>query len=543
MNVYAPEFYLSNDVQRSLTILDEDWHSTYLQTDYQITNAHSIFKEWNEATTLSALVQQWSTRHDILQLNYRISFSLLLYNISSLQAHFEDLIQYICSTYSTVWALTGLHFNEHANYQLASFFKSRYIIYFQRGTNPFGGVCLGITRELPHRLVPKFNETQNLIAIDFFNQNKRITLATIYSPPSEKLPVTMLDCLYQYNRNLILIGDFNARHFQWHDIITNAKGSQLDDWITEKENLRVYNSPQSTSTRSQAILDLIIAPQQLSSELTDADQLMHVTDHYPIHWNISSLDLNNVSQYELKKIDWALITCILDLKQNFFFNLAEQMKNEPTEFIIVYEKFLAALQERCTTYHRTRQYRPSLPPYFVNLLKQRRQILHLYRATQSKEHSALLSYLNRYIHYELRNIKKVQWQEYCLELEPKNTHRFWNHTKRLFKKRQHRIQGFIDNTTDHVLTESSAMLQHASEYYSNAFKEIDTSLQSKEVDEFKRHWAERLLELPSKPFLFKINDLTKAFRRLKIKTSSGHDKVSNKLLMLHRTESTCVRCF
>ena len=99
MNVYASEFYPSNDVQRSLTILDEDWHSTYLQTDYQITNAHSIFKEWNEATTLSALVQQWSTRHDILQLNYRISFSLLLYNISSLQAHFEDLIQYICSTY------------------------------------------------------------------------------------------------------------------------------------------------------------------------------------------------------------------------------------------------------------------------------------------------------------------------------------------------------------------------------------------------------------------------------------------------------------
>ena len=368
MNVYAPEFYSPNDVQRSLTILDEDRLSTYLQTDYQITNAHSILKEWNEATTLSVLVQQWSTRHDILQSNYRISFSLLLYNISSLQAHFEDLIQYICSTYPTVWALTELHFNEHANYQLASFFKSRYIICFQRGTNQFGGACLGITRELPHRLVPKFNETQNLIVIDLFNQNKRITLATVYSPPSEKLPVTILDCLYQYNRNLILIGDFNARYFRWHDIITSAKGCQLDDWITEKENLRVYNSPQSTSTRSQAILDLIIAPQQLSSELTDVDQLMHVTDHYPIHWNVSSLDLNNVSQYELKKIEWVLITCILDLKQNFFFNFAEQMKNEPTEFIIVYENFLAALQERCTTYHRTRQYRLSLPPYFVNLL-------------------------------------------------------------------------------------------------------------------------------------------------------------------------------
>ena len=65
---------------------------------------------------------------------------------------------------------------------------------------------------------------------------------------------------------------------------------------------------------------------------------------------------------------------------------------------------------------------------------------------------------------------------------------------------------------------------------SEAFKEKETSSQNQEVAEFKNHLAEKLAELPSKPFVFSINDLHRSIRRLKTKTSSGHEKVSNKLL-------------
>ena len=58
-----------------------------------------------------------------------------------------------------------------------------------------------------------------------------------------------------------------------------------------------------------------------------------------------------------------LINCILDLKQNYFFILAELLRNEPTDFILLYEKFLVSLQERCTTYHAIRRYRKI---YFEN---------------------------------------------------------------------------------------------------------------------------------------------------------------------------------
>ena len=71
-----------------------------------------------------------------------------------------------------------------------------------------------------------------------------------------------------------------------HDVTTNSKGSQLNEWICAKENLQVYNSSQPTSLRSQAIVDLVTGLLQLSSEPTETDRMMQVTDHYPVCWNI-----------------------------------------------------------------------------------------------------------------------------------------------------------------------------------------------------------------------------------------------------------------
>jgi hypothetical protein len=56
---------------------------------------------------------------------------------------------------------------------LASFFKTQYTIYYQHGTNNFSGVCLAIAHQVPQQLVSKFNQVENLIALDFFNQNRR----------------------------------------------------------------------------------------------------------------------------------------------------------------------------------------------------------------------------------------------------------------------------------------------------------------------------------------------------------------------------------
>ena len=150
MNSDANEFFPSSETgARSTAFEEQDLLFTRLKTNHQLATAQSILREWNTATTLSALTREWSTRHENRPIE-RNGFSLLLYNISSLRMHLEDLIDYISESYPNIWALTGLHFNDDVNYKLASYFKSRYTIYYHHGSNGFGGVCLAIARDVPH---------------------------------------------------------------------------------------------------------------------------------------------------------------------------------------------------------------------------------------------------------------------------------------------------------------------------------------------------------------------------------------------------------
>ena len=174
-----------------------------------------------------------------------------------------------------------------------------------------------------------------------FQNNKRYTLVIMYSSPSELLPLSILNHFYQYNLNLILIGNLNAQHSHWYDVNPNPKGCQLNEWICDKENLRICNIPQPTSLRYHAILDLVLHPLQLSSEWTETDRMMQVTDHYPVRCDISSFKLFNANWYQATKMNWNLINCILDLKQNNFSMLGEH--------------FLGSLEERCTKYYIIRQ--------------------------------------------------------------------------------------------------------------------------------------------------------------------------------------------
>jgi hypothetical protein len=173
MNLDANEFFPSSETgARSSTVDGKYLSSTVLKTNNQLTTAQPILREWNTATTLSALTREWSTRHENRPIE-RKGFSLVLYNISSLRMHLEDLVDYISAFYPNICALTGIHFNVDINHQLASYFNSRCTIYYQYGFNSFGGVCLAIAREVPHRIASEFNNINNLIAADVFDSNTK----------------------------------------------------------------------------------------------------------------------------------------------------------------------------------------------------------------------------------------------------------------------------------------------------------------------------------------------------------------------------------
>ena len=224
------------------------------------------------------------------------------------------------------------------------------------------------------------------------------------------------------------------------------------------------------------------------------------------------LSWNRSENARIRSLSSALapIIILLNLKQNFFFSLSGQMRHESIEFILAYEAFLVALQERCTTYHMTQSttlFGKSYPTETQNSLS---------LTIDSIRRASKFSVVSEQVHSSWSESGQASSRaRVFLGLEPKNTQRFWNHSKNLFKKRAIRIQGFLDERNDRVITNANAMLEYARQYYSEAFRENDTPSQNQEVAEFKQHLEERLAELPSKPCLFTINDLHLSFRRLK----------------------------
>ena len=125
----------------------------------------------------------------------------------------------------------------------------------------------------------------------------------------------------------------------------------------------------------------------------------------------------------------------------------------------------------------------------MNLIMHRRRTLSSDRCSRS---------INSYIQREIKAVKRAQWLEFCLGLEPKNTDRFQSNYKNLFKKRAVAIQEFRDERTARVLTNPNFMIEYVHRYYSEAFEERETSSQNQDATEFKRILSERLLELSSR---------------------------------------------
>ena len=191
-----------------------------------------------------------------------------------------------------------------------------------------------------------------------------------------------------------------------------------------------------------------------------------------MHWRLSSFKSHSSTGYEVKTIDWVVLNCIRNLKQNFFFALCEQMRNQSIEFILVYEAFLVALQERCIVYHMTKRYRPSLPPYLVNLTKQRRRILCLYRSTRSEEHRSSL--FSEQVHSSWTDSGQTSsLARVLLRMRPEKIHFFRSSRRTRSRNGQLQFEGFLEEWNNRVLTETDAMIEHARRYYSEAFREAN----------------------------------------------------------------------
>ena len=282
-----------------------------------------------------------------------------------------------------------------------------YNVFTAKGTNAFGGVLIAVHKSIQCRRLDEFIHLDNLIVLEFDSSPNVFQLVTCYSPPTEQIPLESFDRILHMNPNTIFAGDFNAKHKSWSNSMENQKGSSLFNWLSSSivhSSLDIINKYTATSTRSNATIDLIIAPTHMASSSFSVLKSIG-SDHYPVLWQ-SSLKIHSTHhKFLIKRTYRKAHELFMTWVGSYWQDLGEQMVYSIT-FFSLYERFLSLSLSRFTIISYRQSIRPSLPYNIVNMIGQKRIYLKAFRQSRHPFFSIMLREISKKIQKMLFQYKR-----------------------------------------------------------------------------------------------------------------------------------------
>ncbi|CAF4933005.1 unnamed protein product, partial [Rotaria socialis] len=234
-------------------------------------------------------------------------------------------------------------------------------------------------------------------------------------------------------------------------------------------------------------------------------------------------------------VNWKAYEAILTLLQDFWTN--EQNRGmQADEWYMNYVRFLAALKVRLTQWKEKEKFRPSLPPYLIQKLKEVKRIRNKYYRERTifninEETRVLLRVLSREVKIEIAKYKSSKWQEFLSKIQEThdNTDRaFWLYLSRIYK---HKSLPFSKlDTGKTVLTKENEISDELYCYYSEQFKAQNTDMSDPHENQIETEYLELMNKIPilnEKIEKTNFTEIKKHILKLKPKKSSGFDAVSN----------------
>ncbi|CAF4830106.1 unnamed protein product [Rotaria socialis] len=182
-------------------------------------------------------------------------------------------------------------------------------------------------------------------------------------------------------------------------------------------------------------------------------------------------------------INWKIFEAVLALLQIFW--MEEQKKNSADEWYKQYIRFIAAVKNRVTHWKERNKYKPSLPAYIVEKLK------------------------------EIRKYEKSDQE-------------FWTHLSRIYKSHSLPFYKLSDGTK--IISTHEGITNELFQYYSEQFKVPAVDSSNEHEDQIDRKYKElmnRLSVLNDRVEKTSTTEITRVIKILKPKKSVGFDSVSN----------------
>jgi endonuclease/exonuclease/phosphatase (EEP) superfamily protein YafD len=240
-----------------------------------IEKTKALLRDYCASRNLQELASRWQEADEVPS-PLSASLSLLYYNIRNFYSNQAELIDMISSLSPSIISLNEL--GTVVPLKTIKQLRFSYQLYASEGTNTHGGAVLAIDKGLkPLQIVTR---GLNFVAAEITIGSRPFVVAGIYSPPTERLPLAEMTTLLKLLKNVIIAGDFNAKHPEWGCPQVNMKERQLEEWL-HHHNFKVLNTGVRTSLRSNTTIDLIISSNE--PEATTSKIISYLnSDHLPV---------------------------------------------------------------------------------------------------------------------------------------------------------------------------------------------------------------------------------------------------------------------
>lgn len=136
--------------------------------------------------------------------------------------------------------------------------------------------------------------------------NTKLTVVSFYCP--SKLQKQDLSSLLQLDSNIVISGDFNAKHRVWNNTENNTNGNTLFKFLNEDNDLTIQHPDGPTFWRSLSKPSTIDIAVSRNVNISCTGTLQFHSDHDTVSFDLSLRSkpeyIAPISQFMFKKADW-----------------------------------------------------------------------------------------------------------------------------------------------------------------------------------------------------------------------------------------------
>jgi hypothetical protein len=377
--------------------------------------------------------------------NHTQNLKVLHWNCNSIKNKFKYLEQYLHENKIDIVSINELKCDDELwndIYNLPTYKKVN-----KCRNNSGGGVALLIKNNIEFEIVELEDAIKNLeiVGIKIGYENENLFVYSWYIP-DQSLEKDMIDLVIKDRKNILIIGDLNARTIQFNES-TNNNGIELDNYMLNN-NLMYLNSNKDytfcrynsiTQTETKSVLDYFIANVEIGNRSSNYKTIKFEildSDHVPIYVEIEmekNLIENSPASIKrnYKKTEWKIFRESNDKKM---IKTSDSLNREEVEIKIheLETNINWSLDESTPKIKKVFNRQP-LPIEILKILKIKKSLMKIfYETRKSTEPDTIIKGLyyttKNYIKEKIIELKNEIWQKELdsYKGQPLSSKKFWN---------------------------------------------------------------------------------------------------------------------